>query len=155
VANRWKCTERADGTILAGNVLVERDGQDYSGKTRICDAAAHALVDDGQWNAGHLYGRLRLLRCIECGGLFVGDHAASLCSDDCLRKHRASKRPHRPSRITRTVRRQQEREGLTCVVCGTPIAAQRSNRKCCSDRCRQRWHRQTPTLPAEIQPGGV
>jgi hypothetical protein len=49
--------ERADGMILADNVLVERDGQDYSGKTRICDAAAHALAHDEQWNAGHLYGR--------------------------------------------------------------------------------------------------
>jgi hypothetical protein len=147
--------ERADGMILADNVLVERDGQDYSGKTRICDAAAHALAHDEQWNAGHLYGRLRLHRCIECRGLFVGDHAASLCSDECQRKHRVPQRQKLPSRISRTERRRQAREGLACVVCGKAMEAQRSTRKCCSDRCRQRLHRQTPTLRPVIQAAGV
>lgn len=131
--------ERADGTILAGNVLVERDGWDYSGKSRICDEAAH--------------GRLRLHRYIECGGLFVGDHASTLCSDDCQRKHRVPKRPRLPSRIARTERRRQAREALTCVVCGTSMEAARSHRKYCSDRCRQRWHRQTPALRPVIRLG--
>jgi predicted nucleic acid-binding Zn ribbon protein len=143
VTNRWKCVDRGDGMLFVGNVMIERDGTDYSGKSRITDRSSDALGDHryGQWNAGHLWGALRLLRCVQCDGLFVGHHAATLCSDECQRSRLAAKRRFRPSRISRTVRRRQARQALTCVVCGAPLDAERSNRKCCSDRCRQRRHR--------------
>jgi hypothetical protein len=139
VTTRWKCQRTADGTILAGNVVIERDGFDYSGKARICDAAAAALADDGQWNAGHLYGRLRLLLCVQCGDQYVGDHASTLCSDECKRKHQ--RQSLTPAQRLRMEQRKLARQGLKCAACGAPMQADRSSRKCCSDRCRQRWHR--------------
>jgi hypothetical protein len=155
VTNRWKCEERDDGaTLLVGSILIERDGTDYSGNYRITDRSAEALGAI-QWNAGQGFSRLRVRRCIQCDGLFVGDHAATLCSDACERKHRAAKRRHRPSWLLRAERSRQVRAALTCAVCGVPLEAKRSTGKYCSGRCRQRWHRQTPpALRPVIRPGG-
>lgn len=150
----WKCTEELEnGSARVGDVLIERDGTDDSGKYRITDRSADALGDHvyGQWNGGHEWGSLRLLRCVQCHGLFVGHHAAGLCGDECRRLRLRASRPHVPSKMNRTERRRQAREGLTCMACGDPIEAQRVNRKCCSDRCRQRLRRQSiETGPLDI-----
>jgi len=76
------------------------------------------------------------LPCRHCGRKFFntfrdGGSLDSFCSDKCIIAHKNE------SHIARvSSERRRAREGRACEHCGSPIAAERSSKRYCSNRCR-------------------
>jgi endogenous inhibitor of DNA gyrase (YacG/DUF329 family) len=73
----------------------------------------------------HLYA---FYRCVQCN-VWAAGSGTTFCSKECRNLHRRAQRAAR------------EKPSAICETCGGQVAAERSNRRYCSNRCRQKAYR--------------
>jgi predicted nucleic acid-binding Zn ribbon protein len=97
---------------------------------------------------------VRLHDCRVCGALFIAHYTAHLCSPACVTAARAQRaraahawrEANFPRPPSKAAHRRATLAGAKCLVCGEPFKPARLSARFCSNRCRQKHHRQTAEI---------
>src|ERR1700758_2286062 len=126
---------------------VERDGKLFAGDVRVYiseDFSWHGtarLFEDTREGL-RLWDHARLIKCRQCGGKFIGHHAARLCSQECIaaaKKLVQRKAIEKRSKLRSWVK--EHGDARRCKICDREMYGTRKTRKYCSNACRQAAYR--------------
>jgi hypothetical protein len=148
-------TERK-GELYVGRIrIASLDDLDASGRPWLSDKALDKLPPLPKWRQNYV-----LQKCgralYDDSGRWDGISRCTnrfICSSACRQPScRACREQGDRERKARFIEKRSRaranaryaRPPVACAVCGEPIAAERSTRRYCSDKCRQRAHRGGP-----------
>ncbi len=100
--------------------------------------------------------RLRLHKCVECGGWHVSDWARTTCSEECRRAR--LRRQSRSYTAKRAERRREGRESKVCAHCGAAVECERDHDKrpaYCSSACKQAAYRKRKREAQQQDPARI